>query len=353
MVKNLATKVQIGSRWVGAGEPCFIIAEAGSNHNGSLEQAQRLIDVAAEAKADAVKFQLFRASKLYPPAAGRSDYLNLDKPIYDIIQEMEMPYAWLPELSDYCQRAGIIFLASAFDEESVNELDPYVPAYKIASYEMTHFPLVRHIAGKGKPVIISTGTANLEEVDETVEVFTKTGNANLMLMQCTASYPAPTESLNLRAITTMNQAFQVPVGLSDHSRDPLVGPLAAVAMGANLVEKHFTLSNRLPGPDHQFSVEPNELKLMVQKIREVEQALGSGIKATQPVEQALRQFARRSIFAIHDIGAGEVLTSSNVAVLRCGNLPSGLEPKHYDELLGKMTTRKIASGSAVQQQDYV
>ena len=351
MVKNLATKVQIGSRWVGAGEPCFIIAEAGSNHNGSLEQAQRLIDVAAEAEADAVKFQLFRASKLYPPAAGRSDYLNLDKPIYDIIQEMEMPYAWLPELSDYCQRAGIIFLASAFDEESVNELDPYVPAYKIASYEMTHFPLVRHIAGKGKPVIISTGTANLEEVDETVEVFTKTGNANLMLMQCTASYPAPTESLNLRAITTMNQAFQVPVGLSDHSRDPLVGPLAAVAMGANLVEKHFTLSNRLPGPDHQFSVEPNELKLMVQKIRGVEQALGSGIKARHSVENELYDFARRYIFSIQPITKGQIFSQQNLAVLRKGKLAAALPPKDWERVLGKRATRNIESGEALNEAD--
>ena len=169
-------------------------------------------------------------------------------------------------------------------------MDPYVPAYKIASYEMTHLPLVRHTASKGKPVIISTGTAHLEEVDETVDAFRQTGNQGLMLMQCTASYPAPTETLNLRAITTMQQSFGVPVGLSDHSRDPIIGPLAAVGLGANLIEKHFTLSNRLPGPDHEFAVEPGELRQMVQQIRQVEQALGSGDKAVQSVETELRGF---------------------------------------------------------------
>ncbi len=348
----MATKIRIGERWVGDGEPCFIIAEAGSNHNGNLEQAKRLIDVAREAGADAVKFQLFRASKLYPKNAGQSDYLKLDRSIYDIIADMEMPYEWLPELAAHCQERGIIFLSSVFDEESVDRLDPYVPAYKIASYEMTHLPLVRHIARKGKPTIISTGTANLEEVDETVEAFLQTGNAGLMLMQCTASYPAPVESLNLRAIVTMKNAFGVPVGLSDHSRDPLTGPMAAVAIGADLVEKHFTLSNRLPGPDHPFSVEPGELRSMVQKIREVERALGSGEKAVQPVEGELRGFARRSIFTTRDIAAGEVLTPENVAVLRCGKLVPGLEPKYYDEMLGMTAQRTVQAGSAIRREDY-
>jgi len=347
----MAKKVEIADKWVGEDEPCFIIGEAGSNHNGNLQQALRLIDVAVEAGVDAVKFQVFRASKLYPREAGTSDYLKLDKSIYDIISEMEMPYEWLPDLAAYCQEKDIIFLSSVFDEESVDRLDPYVPAYKIASYEMTHLPLVRYIAQKGKPVIISTGTANLEEVDETVEAFYQTGNQNLMLMQCTASYPAPVGSLNLRAITTMQDAFGVPVGLSDHSRDPLVGPTAAVALGADLVEKHYTLSNRLPGPDHSYAVEPDELRLMVQKIRQVEAALGNGEKAVQPVEAELRAFARRSIFAIIDIAPGDTLTAENVAVLRCGNSSPGLEPKYYLETLGKTAQRNIPVGSAIQGED--
>lgn len=348
----MAAKVRIGNRSIGDGEPCFVIAEAGSNHNCNLEQAKRLIDVAVEASADAVKFQLFRASRLYPKNAGQSDYLKLARPIYDIISDMEMPYEWLRELAAYCKENGIIFLCSACDEESVDQLAPYVPAYKVASYEMTHLPLLRHIAQKSKPVIISTGTANMEEVHETVETLLQTGNEDLMLMQCTASYPAPLESLNVRTIVTMKNVFGVPVGLSDHSRDPLVGPLSAVAVGANLVEKHFTLSNKLPGPDHLFAVEPCELRLMVQKIREVERTLGSGEKVMQSVEAELRGFARRSIFATRDIAREETLTRENVAVLRCGKLAPGLEPKYYDEVLGRVTWRAIQVGSAIRREDY-
>lgn len=348
----MVAKIKIEERWVGSGEPCFIIAEAGSNHNGNLEVAKNLIDVAVDAGADAVKFQLFRASKLYPVGSGRSDYLKLEKSIYDVVADMEMPYEWLPELAEHCRANEIIFLSSVFDEESVEQLDPYVPAYKIASYEMTHLPLVRHIASKGKPVIISTGTANLEEVSETVEAFYETGNQDLMLMQCTAAYPAPVGSLNVQAITTMKNAFGVPVGLSDHSRDPLVGPMAAVSIGGDLVEKHFTLSNRLPGPDHSYALEPSELRLMVQKIREVQEALGSGEKAALPVEAELRKFARRSIFAIRDIAVGDVFSPDKVAVLRCGNLTPGLEPKYYDQLLGSVATRNIKAESAIGSGDY-
>jgi len=337
----MVSKVQIGNKLLGDGEPCFIIAEAGSNHNGSLEHAKRLIDAAVESGSDSVKFQLFRANKLYPKTAGQSDYLNSERSIYDIIQDMEMPYEWLPELAAYCREVRIIFLSSVFDEESVDQLDPYVPAYKIASYEMTHLPLVRYIAGKGKPVIISTGTANLEEVAETVEAFFETGNQDLALMQCTASYPAPVESLNLNAITTLKNEFRVPVGLSDHSRDPLVGPLGAMALGANLLEKHFTLSNQLPGPDHSYAVEPDELRLMIQKVRGVEQALGSGVKERHGTEDELYDFARRYIFSSRHIGKGEELTTENTVILRKGKLALGLLPKELGSVLGKKAARDI------------
>ena len=205
----MAKAIKIGDRWVGDGQPCYIIAEAGSNHNGSMAQAKKLIDIAVKAGVDAVKFQLFRASKLYPREAGESDYLKLDRSIFDIIAEMEMPYEWLPDLAEYCDKNRVHFLASVFDEESVERLDPFVSAFKIASYEMTHHPLVRYIAQKGKPVIISTGTANMDEIRDTVEVFLQTGNQDLVLMQCTASYPAPLESLNLRAIPTIKDEFKV------------------------------------------------------------------------------------------------------------------------------------------------
>ena len=189
--------VQIGDQIIGDGQPCFIIAEAGSNHNGSLEQAFRLIDVAVESKADAVKFQNFKAEKIYLRSAGRSDYLKLNESIYDIFKEMEMPEDWVPKLASYCQEKGIVFMSSVFDESLADLLDQYLEVFKIASYEMTHIPLVQHIARKGKPVIISTGTADLNEVRNCVKAFYETGNQQLILLQCTASYPAPLESINM------------------------------------------------------------------------------------------------------------------------------------------------------------
>lgn len=344
--------VKIGDRWIGEGHPCFIVAEAGSNHNGKLDLARKLIEVAAEAKVDAVKFQLFRASKLYPKKAGQSDYLKMDRPIYDIITEMEMPYEWLPELAEIARRNGLCFLASAFDEESVDRLDPFVPAFKIASYEMTHLPLVRAIARKGKPVIMATGTATLEEVRESVNCFRESGNRSLVLMQCTAAYPAPLESLNVRAQITLAETFGVPTGLSDHSRDPLVGPIAAAALGAHILEKHFTLSNQLPGPDHAFALESQELQEMVRRVREVERARGDGRKIVQPVESELREFARRQVVAVKEIGVGESFTRENAAVLRRGKMEPGLEPKYYDELLGKTARRRIPDGSSIRKEDY-
>lgn len=348
---ELIRTVKIGDRSVGEGHRCFVIAEAGSNHNQDLPQARRLIEVAAVAGADAVKFQLFRADRLYPRTAGQSDYLKQDRSIYDIISDMEMPYEWVPELAAYAQEKGTLFLASVFDEESANLLAPHVPAFKIASYEMTHLPLVRHIARLGKPVIIATGTASLEEVKETVEAVREERNEEIILMQCTASYPAPLESLNVRAMVTLRETFGVPAGLSDHSRDPLVGPLAAAALGGHILEKHFTLSNTLPGPDHSFAVEPDELALMITKIRETEWALGSGEKVPHPVEQELRQFARRHLVAVRDIAAGELFSKENALVLRRGKVAAGLEPKHYEEILGKPAKRSISVGTAIKRED--
>jgi len=345
-------KVLLGDKLIGDGAPCFIIAEAGSNHNGNLAQALKLIELAASAGVDAVKFQLFRAKTLYPPTAGNSQYLNLRKPIFDIIQDMEMPFEWLRDLHECCKENKIMLLASVFDEETADQLSPFVSAFKIASYEMTHFPLIRHVAKKGMPVIISTGTANLSEVEEMVDVFQKTGNPKLILMQCTAAYPAPYESLNIRSIGTMKQVFRVPVGLSDHSRDPLVGPCAAVALGANVVEKHFTLSNELAGPDHRFAVEPKELHQMVLQVRNTEAALGNGEKQMHPVEEELRAFARRSIFASRDIEAHETFTKENTAVLRCGNNTLGLEPKDYDRILGCRAQRKMLMNTVIRPEDY-
>ncbi len=343
--------IEIGERKVGPGHPCFVVAEAGSNHGGSLEQALALVDVAADAGADAVKFQLFRARKLYPRSAGRSDYLGIAKPIYEIIREMEMPPEWLPRLAERARERGIVFFAAPFDEESADLLDPYVPVFKVASYEMTHHPLLRHVAARGKPVILSTGTANLDEVARAVTAFAATGNDQLALLQCTAKYPAPLEALNVRALVTLRERFGLPTGLSDHSRDPLVGPMTAVALGASIVEKHFTLSNRLPGPDHAFAVEPGELAEMVRRIREVERALGHGRKEALPEEEELRRFSRRYVYTTRAVAAGEPFTRENVAVLRAGKLPPGLPPEAFERVLGARAARDLAPESPVTEDD--
>src|SRR5262245_27033059 len=223
--------IKIGERLLGDREPVYIVAEAGSNHNGDFERALRLIDVAVDAKADAVKFQNFKAAQLYPRAAGASDYLLTSRPIYDIIREMEMPDAWVPRLAAYCRERHIEFICSPFDEGSVDLIDPWVSVFKIASYEMTHIPLLRHIARKGKPLIVSTGTATLDEVLHSVAELRQTGNDQIILLQCTASYPTPLDDVNVRALQTLRQATGLLTGLSDHSRDPIVAPMVAAALG--------------------------------------------------------------------------------------------------------------------------
>ena len=345
------TRIKVGDRWIGDGESVYIVAEAGSNHNGSFDQALRLIDAAADARADAVKFQQFKAAKLYPKSAGASDYLNTPRSIYDIIHDMEAPEDWVPRLAAHCRQRGLAFLSSPFDEESVDLLNPWVPAFKVASYEMTHAPLLRHIARKGKPMIVSTGAAVLDEVVRSVEIIRAEGNDQLVLLQCTAKYPTPLDAINARALVALREATGLPTGLSDHSRDPIIAPVVAVALGACVIEKHFTLSNRLPGPDHAFAVEPDELRTLVQRVREAEQALGHGRKETLPEEQELREFGRRSIFARRDISAGEQLTTESVAVLRCGKLGFGLQPEALDRVLGRTAAHSIPAEALIRLED--
>jgi sialic acid synthase SpsE len=335
-------RLQVGGRWVGDGEPCYVIAEAGSNHNGSLEHALALIDVAAEAGADAVKFQGFRARTLYPRTAGKSDYLGDPRSIYDIIEAMELSPAWLPTLAAHCRVRRVDFLCTPFDEEWVALLDPHVPAFKLASYELSHLPLARTVLGRGKPVFASTGAHTLDEVRPLLEVAREVGNPQLVVLQCTAAYPTPPSAVNARAIATLRETTGHLVGLSDHSRDPVIAPVVAVALGACVIEKHFTLSNRLPGPDQRFAVEPDELGRLVRAVREAEAVLGTGDKMVLPVEGELRRFALRSVFAFRAIGAGETFSADNVRVLRNGDNPAGLPPRAYARLLGRRATRAVA-----------
>jgi N-acetylneuraminate synthase len=336
--------ITIQGRPIGGGAPCYIMAEAGSNHNGKLEMAFRLIDVAVRAKADAVKFQTFRAARLYTPRAGTSAYLKLTKPIYEIIRDMEMPYEWIPKLAAYCRKQKIHFLSTPFDEESADRLAPHVDAFKVASYELSHHPLLKYVAAFGKPVLLSTGAATEPEVAASVAILRRSKARGFALMQCTASYPAPNESLHVRVLQSYQKRFGVPAGLSDHSRDPVLAPMTAAALGADLLEKHFTLRNDLPGPDHRYAVTPPELALLVRRVREVEAARGSFQKHVDPVEKELRHFARRSLFAIEDITIGDKMTRQNVAALRNGSMPDGMPPAQIDRLLGRKARRAVQKG---------
>lgn len=341
----------IHGKLVGRGGRCFVIAEAGSNHNGSLDVAKKLVEVAAKAGADAVKFQTFRASRLYPKTAGTSDYLGTDTPIFDLIQAMEMPEAWLPEIRDLAHAHGLAFISSPFHEEAVAVLDPYVDAFKIASYELTHQPLLQEVARRNKPVLLSTGASDLEETRRAVSVLEEAGCRELVVLQCTASYPTPLDAANVRALVTLRDELSIPTGLSDHTRDPVVAPSAAVALGAAVIEKHFTLSNELPGPDHAFAVEPAELARLVRRVRETEQVLGTGLKAVQGVEQELRHFARRSIFTTMEVKAGERFGRHNVDVLRRGKLATGLDPSELPRVLAAVAAKDLAAEVPLEESD--
>ncbi|MFH2106798.1 MAG: N-acetylneuraminate synthase family protein [Candidatus Micrarchaeota archaeon] len=353
-----ANKIKIGKRLVGDGEPCFVIAEAGANWKycsdmqKNYEHALKLIDAAVEARADAVKFQIYRAKKMYPKNAGFADYLKNPKSIYDIIEEMEVPYEWIPKLKNYCDKKGILFTATPFDEQSADELAKVdMAVYKIASYSVSNTPFLSHIAKKGKPIILSTGASDLEDVKKAIKAIQAAGNNQIALMQCTAKYPAPMDTLNLMAIPKMKQMFGVPVGFSDHSRNPIIGPVAAVACGASIIEKHYTSDNNLDGPDHKFAVLCDELKQMVNAIHETEKALGSGEKVVLEGEKELHAFARHRVHSLMSIKKGESITHENVALLRSGKVKPGAEPERFAFIIGKKAKHDIAEGEGVHEAD--
>jgi len=334
--------VRIGDRPVGAGAPVYIIAEAGSNHDRDLDQARRLIDVAAEAGADAVKFQTFRADAIVAETSTRAEYLEGILPpgqtMSELFAQLELPREWHEPLMRHATDRGIDFLSTPFDHEAVDLLDSLgVKAFKVATYELWHLPLIRDIASRGKPIICSTGMANLADVQDAVDTVRETGNEQLILLHCVVNYPPPFEDLNLRAIETMRQAFGVPIGWSDHTPGWLA-PVVATALGAAVIEKHFTTDRSRPGPDHRFALEPDELASMVRAIRDTEAALGSGIKRRAPAEDDLYVTARRSLFAARPIEAGHVLVEDDIAILRPG---TGLEVRDHAKVVGRTARRRI------------
>ena len=334
--------VRIGDREVGGGAPVYVIAEAGSNHDRNLDQAKRLIDVAAEAGADAVKFQTFTADRIVAETQTRAKYLDdllpPDKTMSDLFRELELPHEWHAALFEHATAAGLDFISTPFDFEAVDLLDDLgVKVFKVASYELWHLPLIREVASRGKPIICSTGMADLADVQDAVDTVAATGNDQLILLHCVVNYPPPFSDLNLRAIETLRQAFHVPVGYSDHSSG-ITAPIVATALGAAVVEKHYTLSRDLPGPDHRFAIEPDELTAMVRGIRDAQAALGTGIKRMAPAEADLYVTARRSLFAARDLAEGTVLGVDDIAVLRPG---TGLEVRDLEKVVGRTARRAI------------
>lgn len=341
-------------------EKVFVIAEAGSNwragsHEEDLKRAYALIEAAKEAAADAIKFQVFRRETIYVKNAGAADYLTesgIRDDVFDLFKGIELPYEMIPLLAKRCQELKIQFLASTFSPKDFAIVDPYVTMHKIASYEISYEELIKCAADSKKPLLLSTGASTVQDIDWAVKTFRHFGGQELILMQCTASYPALPASMHLRTLKWLKRRYQVRAGLSDHSLDPFSAPLAAVALGAQFIEKHFTLSRSLPGPDHSFAIEPQELKRMVACIREVEVMLGSSLKKVHKEEEELYSFSRRGIQALQDIHAGEkLIEGKNIAVLRPGKQMRGVHPKHLKEVEGKIAKRFIALGKGIQFKD--
>lgn len=329
----------------------LIIAEAGVNHNGDLESARRLVDAAADAGADAVKFQTFRADRLVTPTASKAPYqaqgTDPAESQYVMLRRLELTREMHEALIVHCASRGIAFFSTAFDTDSVDMLlDLGQDRFKIPSGEITNLPYLRHVGRYGKPVILSTGMATLDEVGAALQILEQAGTppSRITVLHCTTEYPTPMADVNLRAMLTIRDAFGVAVGYSDHTPGIEVA-IAAVAMGATVIEKHFTLDRRLPGPDHKASLEPAELKAMVVSIRNVEEALGDGIKRPSASESRNRAIARKSLVAACAIRAGQRFNELNLAVKRPG---TGLSPMRWDEVVGRMAPRDFAADELIE-----
>lgn len=341
-------------------ERCLIIAEAGSNFKISdskeenFKQALKLINIAKEAGADAVKFQLFKAKSLYAREAGFANYLGKEKSIYEIIEDIELPEDWLKKLKDYCENQGLIFLCTPFDIDSFKKLEEIdTKMYKIASYSLTNLPLLKEIARTNKPIILSTGASYLEDIKKAIETIKSQGNNNITLLQCTAKYPCLFESVNLNSIVYLKKEFNLNVGLSDHSRDPIIAPLGARALGALVIEKHFTTDNNLSGPDHKFAILPHELKQLVSSIRNLEKCLGKETKTVLESEQELYDFCKNIIYAKKPIKKGEIFSKDNLIILRKGKYKPGLNASEYENLLGKTSKRHINELEPILKEDLI
>jgi len=321
-------KVIIGNTKIGSGEQTFIIAEAGLNHDGDFKAAKKLVKAASKTGADVVKFQIFKTE----------DFISENEEYFDLFKSLEFTQDEWIELANLAEDNEIMFSASVFDEgsaELLNDID--VPVYKISSGDLTHFPLLDYVSKKNLPVILSTGVSTIGEIEESLNNIYNSGNQQVALMHCVSNYPTKYEDTNLSVIKNLKEMFNIPVGFSDHTTGLLI-PSLAVAKGADLIEKHFTLDTNLPGPDHKLSLDPREFEQMVKNIRITESALGDGVKRITDEEEEMKLVGRRSITATADIYKGEKISEDKIKVLRPGN---GIEPKYFDVVVGKTANKDI------------
>jgi N,N'-diacetyllegionaminate synthase len=335
-------KISIGDRYIGDGEPCFIIAEAGVNHNGDIRLAKKLIRIAHTAGADAVKFQTWITDEVVTQYASKASYqvtnTGNDDSQYSMLKALELSFEDFIELKKYADKTGILFLSSADDEKSADFLDELgMPLFKISSGIMNNTPMLRHLAKKGKPIILSTGMATLSEVKDAVSIIKNEGNGEIILLHCTSDYPARFEDVNLNAMLTLKKTFGTLVGYSDHTLG-LTVPVLATGLGAKVIEKHYTFNKHAPGVDQAASLDPAELKRMVQEIRNAELSLGSFEKKPTMRESEIAKVARESIVAATGIPKGTVLSSAHLATKRPG---TGLPPTEMDRLIGKVSQKAI------------
>lgn len=349
-------KIRSAQGWSSRRKSCFIIAEAGSNHNGSLDQAKKMIDVAAEAGADAVKFQLFRARTLYPNKSIKVKYLKnmgVDEDLYSIIKRFEVPYEWIKELYKHSVDNAIEFMATPFDMEAVKLLDPYVTTFKVASYEALYGDMIKAIKKTGKPLFISLGGCSEAEVDLLLSELLSDYLDRTVILHCVAKYPAPLEQVNLKMIPYLAQRYRVSTGYSDHTAEPVIAPVVAVSLGARVIEKHFTLSKKMPGPDHAFAVEPSELKEMIAMIRDAEKSVSGyeGKKKIQSCEEEL-YFYKRCLYYKKDLPRGHVLGRGDLLVLRNTGVDcNGFNPLEIGSVVGKTLRRSRKASEIIVKED--
>ncbi len=344
----MVSPIRIGKYEIGPGRPCFIIAEAGVNHNGDVEMAKRLVDAAVASGANAIKFQTFKAERLVTKNALKADYqvdaARPDESQFEMLKNLELSEEAHKNLIKYCDSKGIIFMSTPFDEESADLLDSLgVHAFKIGSGDITNLGLISYVACKGKPIIISTGMSYLCDVERAFYAAEKEKNTDIILLHCVSHYPTDPADVNLYAMRTISKAFNVPVGYSDHTSGIEIS-LAAVALGANVIEKHFTLDRSLPGPDHQSSLEPKELTQLISGMRKVESALGDGQKRPAACEAGIAAVARKSLVAAKDIPSGKQLTGDMIAIMRPG---TGLPPSMKAYLIGRTARMDIPAGCLI------